>query len=86
MMKVWQPDKDEVDQTSDWSIWNKEVSEFPWYYSEMETCYILSGEAEVEDSSGQGIHFKEGDMVSFEKGLQCTWKIKKDISKRFKLG
>ena len=25
----------------DWATWEKEVSEFPWEYSEEETCYIL---------------------------------------------
>ena len=23
-----------------WPIWEKEVSEFPWHYDEMETCYL----------------------------------------------
>ena len=25
-----------------WPIWEKETSEFPWYYAEQETCYVLA--------------------------------------------
>jgi uncharacterized cupin superfamily protein len=86
MMKVWQPNPGEINETQDWGIWNKEVSEFPWYYSERETCYILEGEAEAFDKDGNRIQFKTGDMVQFEQGLECTWKIKKDIRKRYRFG
>jgi len=26
-----------------WPIWSCEVSEFPWTYSDKETCFILEG-------------------------------------------
>lgn len=85
-MKVWQPSEDEINMAHTWGIWSKEVSEFPWYYSEKETCYILEGEAEAIDNEGNQITFRAGDMVQFEQGLECTWKIKKDIRKRYKFG
>ena len=31
-----------------WPIWTCEISEFPWTYSEKESCYILDGEIEVK--------------------------------------
>ena len=31
-----------------WPIWTCKVSEFPWTYSEKESCYILDGKIEVK--------------------------------------
>jgi uncharacterized protein len=86
MMKVWQPTSDEIKKTENWGIWKKEESEFNWYYEDPETCYIIKGEAVVSDNSGNSIAFKSGDMVKFETGLKCTWKITKEIEKRYKFG
>jgi uncharacterized protein len=86
MMKVWQPTTDEIKNTENWSTWRKEVSEFDWYYEDQETCYILRGEASVVDRAGNSLTFKGGDMVKFEQGLKCTWKINKEIEKRYKFG
>lgn len=83
MMKVWTPSDDEIKLTESWGIWSKEVSEFPWSYGETETCLILEGAAEVTDTLGNKVFFKKGDMVQFEKGLDCTWNITSDIRKRF---
>ncbi len=85
-MKVWQPTSEEIAKTSGWGTWSKETSEFPWFYDETETCFILEGEASATDDKGNSIHFKAGDMVKFEKGISCTWKIKKDIKKRYLFG
>lgn len=85
-MKVWEPSQEEIDKTSGWGIWSKKISEFPWNYDDTETCYILEGEASATDNKGNSIHFKAGDMVKFEKGTSCTWKIIKDIRKRYIFG
>jgi uncharacterized protein len=86
MMKVWQPTTDEIKKTENWGIWKKEVSEFSWFYEDPETCYIIRGEAIVSENSSKSIKFKDGDMVKFEKGLKCTWKITKEIEKRYIFG
>jgi uncharacterized cupin superfamily protein len=86
MMKVWQPNNDEVKNTENWGIWEKEASKFQWFYDEKETCYIIEGEAEVSDKNGKSVRFTAGDMVNFEQGLECTWKILKAIKKRYKFG
>jgi uncharacterized cupin superfamily protein len=86
MMKVWQPNNDEVKNTENWGIWEKEASKFQWFYDEKETCYIIEGEAEVSDKNGKSVRFTAGDMVHFEQGLECTWKILKAIKKRYKFG
>ncbi len=66
-----------------WSIWSKEVSEFPWEYDSEEICYILEGEVIVTPDGGKPVHILAGDLVTFPKGMKCTWKIKKDIRKHY---
>jgi len=85
-MKVIKPTQEQIANTSSWGTWEKEVSEFPWEYSDKETCYILDGEAEVVSDKGVKISFKKGDWVEFEVGLKCTWKITKDIKKKYMFG
>ena len=69
-----------------WGIWSKEVSEFPWSYDEKETCYILEGEATIVFDGDEQRTIKKGDLVVFNSGLQCTWKITKPIKKHYKFG
>ncbi len=85
-MKVKKPTQQEIDSTKDWGTWSKEPSEFPWYYDDKETCYILNGCATVRDNDGNEISFNAGDWVEFEQGLECTWIIRETVSKRYKLG
>ncbi|PSB03024.1 cupin domain-containing protein, partial [Merismopedia glauca] len=56
-----------------WSIWTKEVSEFPWSYDQTETCYFLAGEVTVTPKNGIPIKMAKGDLVTFPLGLFCTW-------------
>ncbi len=85
-MKVSKPTQEQIAATSSWGTWSKEVSEFSWEYGEKETCYILEGEAEVTADNGEKITFGKGDLVEFEAGLKCTWKITKDIKKKYMFG
>jgi len=66
-----------------WSIWEKEISEFPWYYDSQETCYFLEGDVEVIPENGQAVEMGKGDLVTFPKGMACTWRIKKDVRKHY---
>lgn len=67
---------------SRWPIWEKEASRFVWPYEETEECYFIEGEADIITDKGT---FKvvEGDFVTFEKGLKCTWDIKKTVKKHY---
>jgi uncharacterized protein len=85
-MFIKKPSDEEIKRTNSWGTWNKGVSEFDWYYDETETCYILEGKAEVTDSEGNSIEFGPGDLVTFNKGLNCTWKITSPIRKKYKFG
>ena len=68
-----------------WPIWTKEESEFDWYYSDKESCYIIEGDVEVK-ANNKTVSFKEGDFVVFPKGLKCVWKINKAVKKHYKFG
>lgn len=85
-MKVKKPTEKEIEATNGWGTWTKEPSTFPWFYTEKETCYIISGKAEVMDDKGNSIKFETGDWVEFGQGLTCTWKITQTIKKRYNFG
>jgi uncharacterized cupin superfamily protein len=80
------PIKLEVMGVDDWPLWEKGVSEFPWSYDQTETCYLLAGEAIVTPVGGAPQTIREGDLVTFMKGLSCTWKIVKPVRKHYKFG
>lgn len=67
----------------DWPIWEKETSEFPWFYDMEEVCFILQGEVIVTPEKGQPVHIKAGDLVTFPKGMHCRWHITQDIRKHY---
>jgi uncharacterized cupin superfamily protein len=69
-----------------WPIWEKEISEFPWEYVEKETCYILEGEVTIIPEKGDPVKFGKGDLVVFDEGLKCRWKISKPVRKHYKFG
>jgi hypothetical protein len=71
---------------SEWPIWTKEPSEFPWTYQESETCYLLAGDVIVTPNEGEPVRFKEGDLVTFPAGMSCTWQILVGVRKHYKFG
>jgi len=88
-MKKKIPTEEELNElgVKSWGIWEKEKSVFDWSYSDTETCYILEGEIEVTDNStGEKLEFKKGDLVQFPKGLECVWNVKKPVKKYYNFG
>ena len=69
-----------------WSIWTKEASEFPWSYDQEETCYFLEGDVVVTPEGGAPLEVGKGDLVTFPKGMSCTWKIRSDVKKHYRFG
>ncbi len=69
---------------SSWPIWTKEVSQFPWEYDETEVCYFLDGEVIVTPDNGDPVKIGKGDLVTFPKGMRCTWQILKDVRKHYR--
>ena len=82
------PTADKLEElgVSEWSIWTKEASEFPWSYDDSETCYFLEGDVTVTPENGEPVQMGQGDLVTFPKGMSCTWKIHKDVKKHFVFG
>jgi hypothetical protein len=68
-----------------WSLWECEPSTFDWEYDEKETCYVLEGRVKVKTSNGE-VEFGKGDLVTFPKGLKCTWNVMEKIRKVYKFG
>ncbi len=80
------PAKLEVIGVYDWPTWEKAVSTFDWTYNSKETCYILRGHFSVTPEGGEPIYFKRGDLITFPKGLNCTWEITKPVEKHYHFG
>ena len=85
---ISQPNREQLDKLGvfDWSIWTKEVSEFPWTYDEAETCYFLAGEVIVTPEVGTAVKMGKGDLVTFPAGMSCTWKVIQPVKKHYKFG
>lgn len=77
------PAKLDVMHVDTWPIWEKDVSEFPWTYDQSETCYIITGEVLVTPEGGEPVLIKESDLVSFPKGMTCTWTVIRPIRKHY---
>ena len=73
-------------EVKSWPIWSKEVSEFPWFYDEPESCYLLEGEVVVTPEGGEAVTIKQGDFVTFPAGMACNWKILKGVRKHYSIG
>ena len=78
--------KERLDElgVTEWGIWEKEASEFPWYYDAQEICYLLEGDVVVTPENGESVEFKKGDLVIFPKGMSCTWEIRQDVRKYYR--
>ncbi|BAU65436.1 hypothetical protein STA3757_28210 [Stanieria sp. NIES-3757] len=83
-----QPSQERLQQLGvfTWSIWTKEVSEFPWTYDESETCYFLEGDVIVTPEGSEPVTMGKGDLVTFPAGMSCTWQINNDVRKYYHFG
>ncbi len=82
------PTETELEQLGvrSWPIWSKEASTFPWTYDEEETCYFLEGDVVVTPEGGPPVEMGAGDLVTFPKGMSCTWEIRDPVRKHYKFG
>ncbi len=84
-IKVEKPDREKLNSlnVTDWPVWEKEVSEFDWYYDSNEECYLLEGKVVVKTENGEEVEFGKGDFVTFPKGLSCKWYVKEPVRKHY---
>ncbi|KAI7845671.1 hypothetical protein COHA_000785 [Chlorella ohadii] len=66
-----------------WPTWGCEASKFPWSYDSAETAYVLRGRVIVTPDGGEPVEVKAGDLVTFPKGMSCTWDVKEAIHKHY---
>ncbi len=71
---------------TDWPIWEKETSEFPWHYDTSETCYFITGDVVVTPDGGQPVQVGKGDLVTFPAGMSCRWNIRQPVRKYYSFG
>ncbi len=85
---VHNPDDSQLKElgVTDWPIWEKEESEFPWHYDSAETCYILEGDVVVTPDGGEPVQVGKGDLVTFPKGMSCRWAVRQAIRKHYRFG
>jgi len=85
-IKVKKPKKGELERLGvfGWPIWEKEVSEFEWFYGSGETFYVLEGAVRVEPEDGEPAEFGAGDLVRMPKGMACKWKVSSPIRKHYR--
>lgn len=83
-----QPTQDKLKAlgVSNWAIWTKEVSEFPWTYDEQEICYFLEGDVMVTPVGNDSVQMGQGDLVTFPAGMSCTWQVRKAVKKHYRFG
>jgi uncharacterized protein len=69
-----------------WPIWTTEEKSFPWEYAQKETCYFLEGDVTVKTPDGGELRIGKGDLVTFPRGLQCTWEVRTPVRKHYRFG
>ncbi len=86
-VKIQKLSKEELEKMGvfSWPVWEKEPSEFDWYYDTQEQCYFLEGDVIVKNSQGD-YHIQAGDFVTFPQGLSCTWVVKARVRKHYNFG
>ncbi|MHA1785628.1 MAG: cupin domain-containing protein [Candidatus Helarchaeota archaeon] len=81
-IKKEKPTKEEIEKyLKEWSVWDCDPSEFDWEYDTDEIAYIIEGEVDVTNEEGKVTTIKAGDLVTFPKGMKCTWNVKKKLHK-----
>lgn len=83
-IKVEKPSPQQIDEMKRCPTWTKEASVFAWEYDAEETCYLLEGEVRVTTVDGEVAEFVAGDMVTFPRGLKCTWDVRRPVRKHYR--
>ncbi|MBU1006502.1 MAG: cupin domain-containing protein [Candidatus Omnitrophica bacterium] len=80
--------KEELDRlgVDQWPVWESPVRKFDWEYDDNEVFFVHEGKVNVVTTDGEQVEFGKGDLVTFSKGVKCTWDVKEKIKKVYKFG
>ncbi|KAJ4968861.1 hypothetical protein NE237_015562 [Protea cynaroides] len=68
-----------------WPKWGCPPGKFPLKYDAEEICYLLKGKVKAySKGSSEFVEFAAGDLVTFPKGLSCTWDVSVAVDKHYK--
>lgn len=84
MIKVENPDNQQLDEVSKWPVWSNDSDDYEWDYTEKEMFYILEGSAELSIQDSEKVTIKSGDLVTVEKGVLVHWLVTEKIRKHYK--
>jgi len=87
LITVTRPTPEELERlgVERWSPWSCEPSTFDWEYDAEETAYVYEGLVTVTTPDGD-VTIRGGDLVTFARGLRCTWRVIEPIRKRYTFG
>lgn len=86
MIHIPQIDEQKINELGcrNWPIWTHPEAVFDYTYDENEHCLFLEGEVVVTSQDGQqSVRIVAGDLITFPKGLSCTWDIKQAVKKHY---
>lgn len=83
-IQVYRLSQDELSQrgVQEWDIWEKGPSEFEWFYTNEEHCYVTEGRARIT-WSGKTVEIGRGDYAVFPAGVVCVWRVDDYFEKRY---
>lgn len=64
-------------------LWRCEPMTFDYEFPGDEIFQVLQGNLLVEIADGENVNLKEGDIISFNKGIKSTWTIQSSFKKFF---
>ena len=64
-------------------LWRCEPMTFDYEFPGDEIFQVLQGNLLIEISNGDRVDLKEGDIISFNKGMKSTWTIQSSFKKFF---
>lgn len=81
-IKIEKPSKERLNSLmiNRWSPWECKPSTFDWEYDLQEMAYVFEGKVKVKTPEEE-VEINAGDLVTFPKGLKCTWTVLEKIRK-----
>lgn len=79
----WLTQTDSSGKPSYSGLWRCEPMTFNYEFPGDETFHILQGNLHIELDDGGSVDVKEGDIISFAKGIKSKWTVESSFKKFF---